>query len=214
MPTRPDIAAIRTDYRQGSLDEVSENPIKQFDTWFQEAVKGEVMAVNAMSLSTIKEGRPANRIVLLKDFTEEGFVFFTNYQSHKGEEIAANPHVALTFWWAELERQVRIEGVATKVSAEESEEYFQSRPRGSRIGAWASPQSHPIAGREILEARVQELQQQYGGEVEIPRPEYWGGYRVAPDFLEFWQGRSSRLHDRLAYTLQPDGAWLIQRLAP
>lgn len=216
MPQRPDIASIRRDYQQGDLDldQVHLDPLQQFDQWFHAAVDSEVPEPNAMSLSTVVEGRPANRIVLLKDFDPKGFVFYTNYQSRKGQEIAANPQVALTFWWAELERQVRIEGRAEKVPAEESEAYFQSRPRGSRMGAWASPQSQPIADRSVLEARVEGLQQTYGDAKPIPRPEHWGGYRVRPDYLEFWQGRSSRLHDRIEYRLQPDGSWQRQRLAP
>lgn len=216
MPKRQDIADIRRDYRQGSLDEqqVAADPFQQFDQWFQAAVASEVPEPNAMSLSTAAQGRPANRIVLLKDFDAQGFVFYTNYESRKGQEMATNPMVALTFWWAELERQVRIEGRAEQVPAKESDDYFLSRPRGSRLGAWASPQSQPIVSREVLAQRAEQLQRQYGEETFIPRPPHWGGYRVVPDFFEFWQGRSSRLHDRIAYQQQADGSWQIQRLAP
>lgn len=216
MPKRTDIADIRRDYRQGELDEakVDQNPFQQFEQWFQTAVQSEVPEPNAMTLSTVAEGRPASRVVLLKDFDARGFVFYTNYESNKGKEMAANPMVALTFWWAELERQVRIEGKAERVPAQESDEYFFSRPRGSRIGAWASPQSQAIANREVVERRAEQLQAQYGEEIFVPRPPHWGGYRVAPDFFEFWQGRSNRLHDRIAYRWQTEGGWQIQRLAP
>jgi len=216
MPKRTDIADIRRDYRQGELDEaqVEQDPFQQFDQWFQAAVQSEVPEPNAMTLSTVAEGRPASRIVLLKDFDAHGFVFYTNYESNKGKAMAANPMVALTFWWAELERQVRIEGKAERVPAQESDEYFFSRPRGSRVGAWASPQSQVIANREVLERRAEQLHRQYGEEIFVPRPPHWGGYRVVPDFFEFWQGRSNRLHDRIAFRLQPDGSWQIQRLAP
>jgi pyridoxamine 5'-phosphate oxidase len=216
MSTRQDVADLRRDYKQGSLEEsqVASDPIAQFEQWFQAAVASEVPEPNAMALSTVASGRPATRIVLLKDFDARGFVFYTNYESRKGREIAANPAVALTFWWAELERQIRIEGTASPVSAEESDAYFFSRPRGSRLGAWASPQSQPIQHRDVLEQRAEQLQQQYGEHTFIPRPPHWGGFRVVPDYLEFWQGRSSRLHDRIAYRQGADGQWERERLAP
>jgi len=211
---KKEIADIRKDYRLEELTEadVAKDAIEQFTRWWHEAVNSKLEEVNAMTLATAtKDGLPHARIVLLKDYSEKGFVFFTNYSSHKGLEMQENPHAALLFFWPALERQVRIEGVIEKVSAEESDEYFNSRPRGSRIGAWASPQSTVITGREILEENVQKYTEEF---IEsIPRPAHWGGYRVVPNKIEFWQGRSSRLHDRILYTLT-DAGWNISRLAP
>jgi len=212
----PSIADIRKDYKLKSLSEndVAADPIEQFGRWWNEAVQSELEEVNAMTLATATaNGRPAARIVLLKDYNEEGFVFFTNYESHKGEEMKDNPYAALVFFWAALERQVRIEGTVEKVPAEESDAYFVSRPRGSRIGAWASPQSKVISNREVVEKNVTAMEQQFG-EGDIPRPQHWGGYRVKPVLIEFWQGRPSRLHDRILYTADDAGKWKIERLAP
>lgn len=210
------IADIRKDYMLHSLSEkdVASNPIDQFTRWWDDALNSEIEEVNAMTLATVtSEGFPAARIVLLKGYTREGFVFFTNYESHKGKELANNPRACLVFFWKALERQVRIEGLVEKVSAAESEAYFQSRPVGSRIGAWASPQSTVISGREVIENNVVELEKKYAN-TAIPRPEHWGGYIVKPVNIEFWQGRSSRLHDRILYTAQKDLSWKIDRLAP
>lgn len=210
------IADIRTDYKQQSLNEtdVALNPFAQFDKWWADAVNAELTEANAMSLATVgSNGCPSVRIVLLKSYDTNGFVFFTNYQSDKAQQIAQNPFAAVCFFWKELERQVRIEGSIEKTSATESDEYFYSRPLGSRIGAWASPQSRPIAGRTILEENVKALEAQYN-EQEPARPPHWGGYIVKPQSIEFWQGRPSRLHDRIKYTRQPDDSWMIERLAP
>jgi pyridoxamine 5'-phosphate oxidase len=177
-------------------------------------LNSEIEEVNAMTLATVTaEGFPSARIVLLKGYTEEGFVFFTNYQSHKGKELEQNPRACLVFFWKALERQVRIEGMVEKIAAADSEAYFQSRPVGSQIGAWASPQSTVISGREVIENNVVELEKKYTN-TSIPRPEHWGGYIVKPVNIEFWQGRSSRLHDRILYTAQKDLSWKIERLAP
>jgi len=205
----------RKDFDRLSLTEgeLDPDPIRQFRCWFEAATLSEIPEPNAMVLATASpDGRPSARIVLLRGYDEQGFVFFTNYDSRKGRELAANPHAALVFHWHDLERQVRVEGPVVQVSAEESDAYFQSRPAGSRLGAWASRQSEVIADREILEARVRALEIQYA-DGRIPRPEHWGGYRVIPTVLEFWQGRPSRLHDRLRYT-RSAGGWLIERLAP
>lgn len=209
------IADIRTDYKQHSLTEadVAADPYTQFDRWWNEALAAEVEEVNAMTLATAsKEGKPAARIVLLKGYDSNGFVFFTNYESAKGKELMDNPYAALVFFWKELERQVRIEGKVEKVSAEESDEYFHSRPEGSRIGAWSSPQSAIISSRTIIETNVAQYTKQFAGQ-SIPRPAHWGGYRVIPTAFEFWQGRSSRLHDRFQYT-QLNENWKVERLAP
>ena len=209
------IADIRKDYKLKSLrqEDVSDNPIEQFTNWWGEAVNSKIEEVNAMTLATITaEGTPAARIVLLKGLTNEGFMFFTNYQSAKGRELAQKPSAALVFFWKELERQVRIEGTVEKVSEAESDTYFASRPVASKIGAWASQQSSIIAGREILEQNVLKYQAQFG-EVDVPKPLYWGGYIVKPQKIEFWQGRRSRLHDRILYTRQEE-KWKIERLAP
>ncbi|MDB5248932.1 MAG: Pyridoxamine 5-phosphate oxidase [Segetibacter sp.] len=208
------ISGIRKDYMLKSLleEDVQANPIEQFSTWWTEAIDSKIDEVNAMTLSTATpDGIPSARVVLLKGFTNEGFIFFTNYLSHKGTELAKNPRAALTFYWKELERQVRIEGTVEKVSELDSDAYFQSRPAGSRIGAWASPQSTVIASRDIIEESVQKYKAQFGE--NIPRPPHWGGYIVKPVKLEFWQGRSSRLHDRIQY-LRQNGEWRTGRLAP
>jgi pyridoxamine 5'-phosphate oxidase len=208
------LADLRNEYARATLDEgqVDRDPMKQFDLWMGEAIRAEVPEPTAMMLATVDaRGRPAARIVLLKGADPHGFVFYTNYQSRKGRELAVNPHAALTFMWKELERQVRIEGVAEKVSADESRAYFASRPLGSRIGAWASPQSEVIENRAWLERRLEEAGKEHGE--SPPCPPHWGGYRVVPSYLEFWQGRMSRLHDRIAYT-RVGGAWKIARLAP
>ncbi|RYG41030.1 MAG: pyridoxamine 5'-phosphate oxidase [Chitinophagaceae bacterium] len=209
------IADIRKDYIQHSLDEddVHENAVEQFHLWFNEAIKAEVEEVNAMTLATADaDGAPSARIVLLKGADEKGFSFFTNYNSKKGRDLEANPRAALVFFWKELERQVRVTGTVSKLSKEESDEYFFSRPEGSRIGAWSSPQSEVIASREILNIRVSEKEKGFSGKI-IERPDFWGGYVVKPVKVEFWQGRESRLHDRLLYTLE-GGKWKISRLAP
>lgn len=209
------IGDIRKDYKLRSLTagEAATDAIEQFGRWWQEATESQIDEINAMTLCTVNaDGRPQGRIVLLKGFDERGFTFFTNYQSHKGNELAARPYASLVFFWKELERQVRIGGVVSKVSAEESDAYFQSRPEGSRLGAWASPQSQVINDREVLEKNLGELQERFAGEF-IPRPPHWGGYCVTPDSIEFWQGRPSRLHDRLLYTKE-NGAWRLERLAP
>lgn len=209
-----DLGGLRKDYALKALDErdVDRDPMKQFGVWMVEAIHAQLPEPTAMSLATVNaKGRPSGRIVLLKGVDPRGFVFYTNYASRKGKDLAAKPVAALTFLWKELERQVRIEGTVEKVSAEESEEYYAVRPLGSRIGAWASPQSEVIENRAWLEKRWDELGKQYGE--NPPRPANWGGYRVVPDYLEFWQGRGSRLHDRVAYS-RAEGAWKIARLAP
>lgn len=210
------IADLRKDYtRQGlSEAEVARDPFEQFQVWFEQALAAQVPEANAMTLATATAaGMPSARIVLLKGYDQQGFVFFTNYESHKGQELAQNPQAALVFWWAELERQVRVAGTVAKVSEQESDAYFYSRPTGSRLGAWASQQSQVISDREVLEHRLQALTQQYQDQ-EIPRPSHWGGYRVQPSTIEFWQGRPNRLHDRLCYVRQADGSWRIERLSP
>jgi pyridoxamine 5'-phosphate oxidase len=209
------ISSIRKDYQLKSLSEkdVKQDPYAQFAQWWDEAVASEIDEVNAMTLATITaEGKPSARIVLLKGFDANGFVFFTNYESNKGQQLSANPYASLVFFWKELERQVRVEGTVVKVSDQESDDYFHSRPQGSQLGAIASPQSRIIEGRSIIEKNLENLQEQYKGAV-IPRPSHWGGYRVVPESIEFWQGRSSRLHDRIKY-LRQSNEWKIFRLAP
>jgi pyridoxamine 5'-phosphate oxidase len=210
------IASIRRDYMRESLSEsdVLPNPFRQFDRWWDEAVRAQIDEVNAMALSTVSDsGRPSSRIVLLKGYDDEGFVFFTNYRSRKGREMAQNPHVSLLFFWKELERQVRIDGLCTAVSEAESDSYFFSRPESSRIGAWASPQSERIGSRDVLDENLRMLAERFG-EHPIPRPPHWGGFRVKPSSFEFWQGRPSRLHDRILYECGEGGEWKISRLAP
>ncbi len=209
------IADLRKDYSRASLSETDAhpNPIEQFSKWFHEAIAAQVPEANAMSVSTATaNGRPSSRILLIKDFDQRGFTFFTNYESRKGRELDSNPFAALLFYWIELERQVRIEGRVERITDAENDAYYNSRPVKSRVGAIASAQSRPVASREALEARVLEVEQQYGD--HPVRPPHWGGYRLVPDYLEFWQGRPSRLHDRIAYTRQADGSWQLQRLQP
>jgi pyridoxamine 5'-phosphate oxidase len=209
-----DLAQLRVDYKRAALSErdASADPYRQFSRWFDEAIAAAVPEPNAMTLATVDaRGHPAARIVLLKSVDARGFVFHTNYDSRKGRDVAANPHVALLFFWPELERQVRIEGLATRVSAEESDAYFAQRPHGSQLSAWASPQSARVADRAELEARFAAAEARFTA--QVPRPPNWGGIRVAADRFEFWQGRASRLHDRLEWTCNA-GAWSIARLAP
>ncbi len=211
-----DIAAIRTAYKLGKLteQEVEADPIRQFRKWFDEAVERQVMEPNAMTLSTVSTaGQPSSRIVLLKDLDESGFGFFTNYESQKGVELRENPYAALLFFWPELQRQVRVAGRVAKMPEQLSDTYFQSRPKTSQLGAIASPQSREIAGRQVLDTRLTELEEYYKEATHIPRPANWGGYRLLPDTLEFWQGGESRLHDRLVYKKLNEG-WKITRLAP
>lgn len=210
-----DLAAIRKDYTQRSLSEaeVSSDPFSQFNSWFREAVSAAVHEPNAMHLATATpDGKPSGRVVLLKGLEDGGFTFYTNHQSRKGLELENNPHCCLTFFWPELERQVRIEGTATRVSDETADAYYNSRPLASRIGAWTSPQSAVIASRQILEERFKELERKFSDKAPV-RPRQWGGYSVKPSRIEFWQGRPGRLHDRLQYNLT-DGTWHLNRLAP
>ena len=210
------IADLRQNYTRAGLSEadIDSDPIEQFKTWFEQARNADLIEPNAMTIATATpEGKPTARIVLLKGVSDRGFVFYTNYESQKGQQLIANPYAALVFLWDKLERQVRIEGEVEKLSTSESAKYFHSRPKGSQLGAIASDQSRVIPNREILEQRLTELQEKYA-EVTVPLPEHWGGFRVVPNRIEFWQGRPSRLHDRLVYDLQTDGSWQINRLSP
>lgn len=210
------IADLRKNYTQGGLLESSASldPFEQFRHWFTEAVSSEILEPNAMTLATInEEGKPSARIVLLKNLDDRGFTFFTNYDSNKGKNLDKNSWVSLVFLWGELERQVRIEGKVEKINPEESDKYFNSRPIGSQLGAWASNQSEVIPNREVLDIKLKEITQKYEGKI-IPRPEHWGGFRVVPTLIEFWQGRENRLHDRLCYTLQDNQQWKRERLSP
>lgn len=210
-----DIADIRKDYTLKSLDleMVAESPMAQFQIWLDEALKCQVIEPNAMNLATVNaENRPSSRIVLLKGI-DQGFIFYTNYESRKGRELAARPFAAMTFFWPELERQVRIEGRVEKTAPGTSDEYFQSRPKGSQIGAWASPQSQTITDRAFLEEREQEITRRFNTE-PLTRPPYWGGFRLIPDYMEFWQGRANRLHDRIVFEKTDSGNWERKRLAP
>jgi pyridoxamine 5'-phosphate oxidase len=210
------ISHIRRDYMLQKLDEkdLSADPIVQFGAWWDEAIKSEIHDINAMTLATAtNDGSPSARIVLLKGYDSNGFVFFTNYESEKGKELEMNPQAALCFYWKELERQIRIEGRVSKISTEDSDVYFQSRPLSSRIGAWASPQSSVIENRQVIEQKLMEYENTFGTDF-VPRPSHWGGYIVKPFMIEFWQGRSSRLHDRIRYSLQNSQSWVMERLAP
>jgi pyridoxamine 5'-phosphate oxidase len=209
------INTLRHDFSRQTLDEkdVHQNPVTQFSKWFQEAMDAKANEPNAMVLSTVStEGKPSSRIILLRNFDDNGFVFYTNYDSRKGEEIAKNPNAALLFFWPELERQVRIEGVLQKQTSEESDLYFNSRPRSSKLGAWTSAQSKVVANRKVLDEEFEKFARKYPKE-NVPRPEHWGGYILKPLSIEFWQGRPSRLHDRLLYTAGKEN-WKIERLAP
>lgn len=210
-----ELADLRKNYSLGSLDEnnVDPDPVKQFQHWFDYALERRVPEPNAMTLATADaDGRPSSRIVLIKGIDARGLVFFTNYLSRKGREVAASPYASVVFYWSELERQVRIEGTVSKTSDAESDEYFHSRPLGSRLGAWISEQSEVVASRAELEARAALFSERYGD--DPPRPPHWGGLRLAPERFEFWQGRPSRLHDRIQYTRDPTHGWRIARLAP
>ena len=209
------LADLRKSYEQGALEEheSASEPLKQFEAWLADALTGGIPEPNAMTVATVSaDGRPSTRPVLIKGCDARGIVWYSNYHSRKGRELEANPFAALQFHWVELERVVRIEGKMEKVSAEESDHYFASRPLTHRIGAWASPQSEIIAGRGQIVARAAEFGLKFG--LSPPRPPHWGGHRLVPDYWEFWQGRASRLHDRIAYRLQDDGSWLRHRLAP
>jgi pyridoxamine 5'-phosphate oxidase len=210
------ISEIRKEYSHKTLveSEIDPDPIKQFNTWWQDALEAKIAEVNAMTLATASsDGMPSARTVLLKGFSEKGFVFFTNYNSYKGQQIAENPKACLVFFWKELERQVRITGLIEKTSAGENDSYFQSRPKVSQVGAIASPQSEVIESREWLDDHYKKLLEQFE-EAPVQRPEHWGGYIVKPVIMEFWQGRPGRLHDRIQYTILQDGSWKIERLAP
>jgi pyridoxamine 5'-phosphate oxidase len=215
-PLVMDPAQLRVEYQRASLDErdVDRNPLRQFARWFEEAVAARVPEPNAMTLATVgADGRPAARIVLLKELDARGFCFYTNYDSRKGRDLAADARAALVFFWIELERQVRVEGITECEESAESDAYFALRPRMSRLGAWASPQSMPIPNRAALDQRFAAVAARYPEEQDVPRPPNWGGYRLLPDRFEFWQGRHSRLHDRIAYHRDAEN-WLIERLAP
>jgi pyridoxamine 5'-phosphate oxidase len=210
------VARLRKEYTRAGLKEsdTHPNPKEQFRTWFDEALAANLHEPNAMTLATsTPHGRPSVRVVLLKGFDERGFVFYTNYEGRKGEELEANPYCALLFYWGELERQVRVEGRVGRLPDEESDAYFAGRPRGSQLGAWASEQSRPVKDRGALEERLRELEAEYEGR-EVPRPPFWGGYRVEPEVIEFWQGRENRLHDRLRYRRSGNGGWRRERLQP
>jgi pyridoxamine 5'-phosphate oxidase len=211
------IADLRQNYTLAGLSEtdVAADPMQQFQVWFQQALDANLIEPNAMTLATATpDGKPTARIVLLKGVSERGFVFYTNYESQKGQQLIANPYAALVFLWDKLERQVRIEGKVEQLQTKESEAYFHSRPRASQLGAWASNQSRVIRDRNILEQKLTDLKAQYTEDTTIPLPPHWGGFCVIPNRIEFWQGRPNRLHDRLVYELQTDGSWQIQRLAP
>ncbi|MBR8830097.1 MAG: Pyridoxine/pyridoxamine 5'-phosphate oxidase [Chroococcopsis gigantea SAG 12.99] len=210
------IGDLRINYTQGGLieSEAHSNPFVLFQQWFATAVNADILEPNAMTLATVgPDGKPHARIVLLKDFDERGFVLFTNYNSQKGQQLQVNPWASLVLWWPPLERQVRIEGSVEKITSEESDRYFNSRPWSSRLGAWASDQTQPIPDRAILEERLERLKMEYEGK-EVPRPPHWGGFRVIANSIEFWQGRPNRLHDRLCYRLLPSGSWCRERLSP
>lgn len=209
------IADLRQNYTRSGLTEtdLDPNPYQQFKKWFDEALAAQINEPNAMTLATVgMDGKPTARMVLLKAYDQRGFVFYTNYGSVKGQQLTENPNAALVFWWGELERQVRIEGKVEKVAATETDDYFRSRPYDSQLGAWVSNQSEVIESRQVLEEKLVELKEKYA-EQSIPRPNFWGGFRVIPNLIEFWQGRSSRLHDRLVYKLV-DSDWVIERLSP
>ncbi|MGV3539565.1 MAG: pyridoxamine 5'-phosphate oxidase [Rufibacter sp.] len=217
MSTPLSLADIRINYSLKSLtpEAVASDPLQQFNTWMQEAISAKADEATAMTLSTADaQGKPTARVVLLKEVNEEGFVFYTNYESRKGQQLAENPFASLTFFWPVLERQVRIEGRVQRVPEATSDAYFHSRPRGSQIGAWSSPQSQTIADRTILENLEQEYTQKFEGQNPVPRPAHWGGYVVIPERVEFWQGRPNRLHDRLVYERNGESSWSLQRLAP
>ena len=214
---RLSLAGLREDYRMGAFDEKNceTNPIVQFEKWFKETQTVDSKEPNAMTLATATvDGRPSARIVLLKEVSDAGFVFYTNYGSRKAQDLETNPRCALTFYWSELERQVRVEGQARRVTQAESEAYFRTRPKGSKLGAWASHQSETVASRDALEAKLSELQAKYAGQDEIPVPEFWGGYCVVPEVIEFWQGRPNRMHDRIRYRRKGETEWVIDRLSP
>ena len=210
------LESLRSNYALSGLNETDllDTPFQQFQRWLEQAIAAELPEPNAMTLATLsKEGKPIARMVLLKGLDEKGFVFYTNYDSAKGKQLTETDSAALVFWWAGLERQVRVEGTVEKVSSEESDAYFQSRPKASQLGAWASPQSQVIENREVLEKRLAQFEEKYAIE-KVPRPPHWGGFRVIPTAIEFWQGRPSRLHDRIRYELDEKGDWFYQRLAP